>query len=113
MTFGHLVTRAAPGYVVRSGVELVNGEQGDDDGHDAEVEQLTLTIHKQRGQQVVVDKEDDEEEAELPPHYEHFAPVERLASGVDGTDIQAQHRCREEQSPQHQIDERLLSFVLA
>ena len=43
--------------------------------------------------------EDDEEETELPPNHEHLAPVERLAGGVDGTDIQAQHRCREEQSP--------------
>jgi hypothetical protein len=77
LAFHHLHTVFSNLLEIRAMVALISVEKDDDGQTASDIQPFPLAIDEHRRQQVVMDKEYDEEESVLLPYSEYFLPIER------------------------------------
>ena len=77
LAFHHLHTVFSNLLEIRAMVALISVEKDDDGQTASDIHPFPLAIDEHRCQQVVVDKEHDEEECVLLPYSKYFLPIER------------------------------------
>ena len=77
LAFHHLYTVFSYLLEIRTMIALIGVKKNDDGQTASDIQPFPLAIDKHRRQQVVVDKEYDEEECVLLPNSKYLLPIER------------------------------------